>query len=115
MPHLIGYASSFEDLLGQLTAWATDSAIHGQDAWELMRSDPWPRGTILKAHGWEENEHFYVGLMPTAIQKGVSYKNWFYDPKVMLSEFVWHKKGLGLTMGLDNEIICANGEVKINT
>lgn len=94
MPHIHGYANDFNDLISKVIAWSTDAEIHGADAWELIRSEPWPRGTILKAHGFKSEEHFYVGLMPQAIEKGKTYKDWFMQKSVLASNFVWSLNGL---------------------
>ncbi|VBB05565.1 Hypothetical protein LUCI_0775 [Lucifera butyrica] len=96
MPYTHGYAAGFDELIAQIIEWATDTTVHGVDAWELMRSEPWPRGTILKTHGWEEGEHFYIGLMPQAIQKGKTYSDWFLQKQVLASRFVWAADGLNL-------------------
>lgn len=66
MPYIKGMATGFDDLLTQLVAWASDEDTHGDDAWQLVRNEPSPRGTILKAHGWDEGEHQYLGFLPTA-------------------------------------------------
>lgn len=94
MPYLKGYATSFDDIISKLCTWVENMDIHGADAWEVMRQEPWPRGTILKAPGWEAGEHQYIGLMPTIIQKGITYPKWFLSEQVLTSEFVWSQKGL---------------------
>jgi hypothetical protein len=94
MPHIHGYANDFDDLISKIITWSTDAEIHGADAWELIRNDPWPRGTILKAHGFEPGEHFYIGLMPRVIEKGKTYKDWFMQKSVLASNFVWSLNGL---------------------
>lgn len=99
MPYLKGMALSFEDLILQLCAWATDATIHGVDAWELVRNDPWPRGTLLKAHGWQPGEHFYIGFMPAKLVKGSTYAEWFLNEKILTTEFVWNNEGLKLKPG----------------
>jgi hypothetical protein len=96
MPYIRGHAESFEDVISQVITWATDTNIHGSDAWELMRNEPWPRGTILKAHGWEEGEHFYIGLMPHQVEVGKTYANWFMQKSILSTGFVWAKEGLNL-------------------
>lgn len=96
MPYKKGTAADFNDLLAQLCSWVADSAIHGADAWEVMRSEPWPKGTVFKAHGWNTGDHFYVGLMPTEIIKGETYKNWFLTREVLTSKFAWSPDGLNL-------------------
>lgn len=89
-----GTAASFEDLIAIVSAWATDSAIHGDDAWQLMRSDAWPRGAIFKARGRKEGEVLYLGLMANRIEKGKTYAEWFMQEKNLATYFVWHKDGL---------------------
>jgi hypothetical protein len=61
-----------------------------------MRNDPYPNGTILKAHGWEDGEHFYLGFMPKLFIQDETYKNWFYQNSILANEFVYAKNGLGL-------------------
>lgn len=94
MPYIHGYANDFNDLIRKVIAWSTDADIHGTDAWEVIRNEPWPRGTIIKAHGFESGEHFYIGLMPNVIEKGKTYKDWFMQKSVLASNFVWSPKGL---------------------
>lgn len=101
MPYQKGTATGFDDLVTQIIHWTTNEEIHGDEAWELMRSEPWPKGTILKAHGWESGEKQYLGLMPAKLYKGVSYKNWFYTEKVFTEEWVWNQKGLNIKPGID--------------
>ena len=96
MKYLKGTAKDFNDLIDKIVAWITDSAIHGADVWELMRKEPWPRGTILKAPGFEEGEHQYIGLMPADIVKGNSYRNWLLQDETLLHEFA---PSLGLEAG----------------
>lgn len=117
MPYTHGYANDFDDLISKVIAWSTDSDIHKDDAWELIRNEPWPRGTILKAHGFRQGEHFYVGLMPKVIEQGKTYKEWFLQKQVLASRFVWSPNGLkkpgvqfkttgtGLTMNYDKSHI----------
>lgn len=94
MPHTHGYVGNFDELVSKIIEWSTDTDIHGADAWELIRNEPWPCGTILKGHGFEEGEHFYAGLMPLAIQKGKTYLDWFWQPNIIGTYFVWNKSGL---------------------
>ncbi len=89
-----GTAASFEDLIAIVSAWATDSAIHGADAWQLMRSDAWPRGAIFRARGRKEGEVLYLGLMANRIEKGKTYADWFMKKENLATYFVWHKNGL---------------------
>lgn len=93
MPYKRGRARDFDDLISQLADWATDADIHGEAAWELMRNEPWPRGTILKAHGQQAGEHFYVGLMPQKFRKGSTYQAWFLQPEIIARHFVWPVTG----------------------
>ncbi|MBP2629894.1 MAG: hypothetical protein H6Q70_522 [Firmicutes bacterium] len=96
MAYLKGTATSFDDLITQIIAWCADSTIHNDDVWELIRNEPYPNGTILKAHGWEDGEHFYIGLMPKSFIKGETYQKWFYQDSILTSEFIYSKSGLGL-------------------
>lgn len=94
MPWTKGTAKSFEELIQKIIEWATDAAIHGADVWELARHEAYPRGTILKGHGFKEGEHFYAGLMPLSIAKGSTYRNWFLQKQNLASYFVWSENGL---------------------
>lgn len=86
MPYLKGSATDFDDLIAQIVAWTTDATIHGDDAWELMISEPWPKGTILKAHGWDEGEHQYIGMMHQTFVVGQTYNAWYSQRSVIDSE-----------------------------
>lgn len=98
MPWIKGEATSFEDLIEQTISYMTDKEIHGEDAWELMRNEPWPKGTILKCKGLKAGDHFYLGLMPLDIVKEDTYRRWFmqWDNAVLAAYFVWAKNGLNL-------------------
>lgn len=93
MPYTKGTASSFDDLLIQIVTWVTDTTIHGDDAWEVMRHDPWPRGTIFKAKGLGEDDRCYIGMLPLNVQKGISYKNWLYTYENIGKYIVWAANG----------------------
>lgn len=113
MPYIKGTATDYEDLLSQLCAWVTDSAIHGADAWEIMQQEPWPKGTIIKAHGWDAGEHFYLGFMPKKIILGQTYKEWFLEKNTLLREYVWADNGLRLkpenTVNISGNTIAIQG------
>ncbi|TWH48558.1 hypothetical protein [Sporomusa sp. KB1] len=130
MPYLKGTATDHDDLLRQIIDWTTDETIHGTDAWELMRNEPWPRGTILKAHGWREGEHQYIGFLHTPLVKGKTYKEWFLTEKILSSEFLWGQQGINSKPGINyyqqvkdgaiiihaaREIVITNGMVTIYT
>ena len=89
-----GTVASFEDLITIVSTWVTDRAVHGADAWQLMRSEAWPRGTIFKTRGRKEGEVLYLGLMANRIEKGKTYAEWFMQEKNLATYFVWHKNGL---------------------
>ena len=89
-----GKAASFEDLIQQIIVWATDTAIHGSDTWKVMRNDPWPRGTILRAQGRRAGEYQYIGLLPNRISKGITYRDWLLTKKNIATYFVWAADGL---------------------
>lgn len=108
MPYLNGHATSFDNLIQQVIDWTTDESIHGDDAWELMRNEPWPKGTILKAHGWEDGEKQYIGLMPQTFRINDTYPKWFCQPEILAREFVYNKKGLGLPIDAKNVSIGTN-------
>lgn len=95
MPYTKGRAASYEDLINQIVAYVTDESIHGEDAWELMRSEPWPRGTIFKAKGLEPQDHIYIGIMALNITAN-SYENWYFKPENIARYFVWSPLGLDL-------------------
>lgn len=88
MPYLKGKASSFDDLIDKIVTWCTDKDIHGDDVWELVRKEPWPRGTIMRAPGWEAGEKQYIGLMTQSIKVGRTYNDWIKQRDNMLREFV---------------------------
>lgn len=113
MPHTHGYAKDFPDLVNQVIVWSTDENIHGKDKWELMRNEPWPRGAILKVPGWEEGEHFYVGLMHAVIQRGVTYKDWFLKEENLATHFIWNKNGAGAKPS-DKSIYINSGSIMVN-
>lgn len=103
-----GTAASFEDFLAQVSTWATDTTIHGSDAWTLLRSDPWPRGTIFRAAGRQTGEYQYIGLLPSRIEKGKTYAEWFLEKKNLATHFVWSSRGMQLP-GRDFDIIRDRG------
>jgi hypothetical protein len=109
MPYLNGHATDLNDLVSQIVAWCIDSSIHGDDAWELMRSESAPRGTILKAHGWEEGEKQYIGLMPQTFAKGVTYAQWFLQQNVLAREFVHNRNGLNKPLDTPDINYFSNG------
>lgn len=84
-----GIARSFDDLIAQIIQWSTDEAVHGKDKWTLMRNDPWPRGTILRAHGRREGECQYIGFLPNKIRRGSTYYEWFFRFENLATYFVW--------------------------
>lgn len=117
MPYMKGKASSYQDLLSQIISYVTDTNIHGEDAWELKRNDPWPRGTIFRAHGIKSNSHFYIGLMPLDIIPGETYRNWLSQPDVMGERIIWNPRYLNMlldfSVGNMNATII-NGKQTIN-
>lgn len=86
-----GTVATFRALVEAISAWVTDSTIHGADAWELMRDAPWPYGTIYKAKGRADGDRQYIGIMPNQYNKGVTYDNWFFTEKNLSSYFLWGK------------------------
>jgi len=96
MPYVKSTASSLDDLLSKIAIWATDTTIHGTDAWTLMRNEAWPRGTIFKAKGLNGENTCYIGLMLLDITVGSSYKNWLLTTKNVGKHLVWSSKGLNL-------------------
>ncbi len=112
MPYTKGRATSFEDLVVQIVEWVTDETIHGDDAWELMRSDPWPRGTILKAKGLQGQDHSYIGLMVLNINKNTSYSSWYLTPSNIGKYFVWSPLGINMPGVFFQQ---SGGNVYVNT
>ena len=107
-----GTAKSFDDLISQLIAWVTDETIHGDDAWTLMRNEPWPKGTILRAHGRRKGEHQYIGLMPNTIVKGETYQKWLFTKPNLATYFVWSPNGLnrpGIDFSVDKLTVTVQG------
>ncbi len=96
MPYIKGSAATLDDLVAQTVDWVTDETVHGEDAWELMRNEPWPRGTIFKAKGLNGHNSCYIGLMVLTMVKGETYKNWLLQTNNLARYFVWAKAGLGL-------------------
>lgn len=84
-----GTANSIADFLNQITAWVTDTSIHGSEAWTLMRDRPLPYGIIYKAHGLRPNTHQYIGLMYHEIEKGVTYNRWFFTKPNIATYKIW--------------------------
>lgn len=94
-------ASFLDDVLADVTTYVTDQSIHGDDAWQLMRNESWPYGTVLKVPNYQENEYGYIGLMADKIRVGSSYWNWLKQDDVLRKEFALSKKGLGLADNTD--------------
>lgn len=94
MPYFKGTATSFDDLVSKIVTWATDTDIHGDDAWEVMRNDPWPRGTIFKAKGMQGEDHCYIGLMCLNMQVGKTYRDWLLSPENVGKYIVWSANAL---------------------
>lgn len=88
MPYKKGTAVDLAGLLNQITEWVTDTGIHGEDAWELIRNEPWPRGTIYKAKGVNGANSCYIGIMLLTHVKGLSYKNWLLQTPNLLKYLV---------------------------
>ena len=100
-----GTVSTFRELIEAITAWVTDSTIHGADAWELMRDDPWPYGTIYKAKGRENGDHQYVGLMQNKYKVGETYPNWFFTEKNITSYFLWRNDICDVLTSLETQAL----------
>lgn len=113
LKYMKGSAVDFPDLIAQIIKWTTDKSIHGDGAWEVMRNEPWPRGTIIKAHGRMSGELFYIGLLPNAIEKGKTYSDWFMKKENLASYFVWNPAGLnknGKDFSLGNNGVSVDGQ-----
>ena len=89
-----GIARSFADLIAQIIQWTTDENIHGKDKWTLMRNEPYPRGTILRAHGRREGECQYIGFMPNTVIKGKTYYEWLFRYENLATYFLWGENGI---------------------
>ncbi|EGO65618.1 hypothetical protein [Acetonema longum] len=96
MPYTKGRAASLEDLLAKIAEWATDADIHGDDAWELMRQEAWPRGTIFKAKGLNGENSCYIGMLPLTLIKDKTYKEWLFASENIGKHLIWPAKGLNL-------------------
>ncbi|WP_312337245.1 hypothetical protein [Anaerospora hongkongensis] len=96
MPYKKGTAASLNDLLTQIVTWATDETIHGEDTWELMRNEPWPRGMIFKAKGVNGTNSCYIGILPLSFVKGTTYRNWLFNSANIGKYLIWPKTGLNL-------------------
>ena len=94
MPYLYGEAGSLEDMLSQLVTWATDSTIHGTNAWTLMQNLDWPKGTILKAQGLNGLNSCYIGLMILDFTSSTAYSSWLLQTEIILKRIVWAKEAL---------------------
>lgn len=95
--HYTGSTSVFLDnLLDDITDYVTDTAIHGKDAWTLIRSKATPYGTVFKIPNYQENEYGYVALMRDNLRVGSSYWNWLKQPANLGKHFVTHSRGLNL-------------------
>lgn len=84
MPSTKGTASSIDQLLANIVTWVTDPDIHGEDAWELLRNEPWPRGVIFKSKGSRGVNEAYIGIMAVKHVKGSSFLSWLTTTKNML-------------------------------
>jgi len=89
MPYLHGEATSLENLISQLVIWATDSTIHGDDAWTLMQQADWPKGTILKAKGLNGINSCYIGLMILDFTSSTAYSDWLLQTEIIEKKIVW--------------------------
>lgn len=89
MAYTKGTAYSFEDLITKVITFVTDKDVHGDDAWELVRNEPYPKGTIIKCHGFKENEKFYIGLLNQQIIKNETYPKWFFKKENLAKHFLW--------------------------
>ncbi|WP_371380911.1 hypothetical protein [Sporomusa aerivorans] len=94
MPYKQGEAASLEDLISQLIIWATDTAIHGDDAWTLMQNEAWPKGTILRAKGLDGKNSCYIGLMVLDFTSSTAYSSWLLQTEVIAKKIVWAKSAL---------------------
>jgi hypothetical protein len=96
MPYITDNATSLQDLLDRTVAWVTDESIHGDDAWELMRNDPWPRGTIFKAKGANGIGSCYIGIMLVTHIVGSSYRNWLFKTENLAKHLIRSPRCLNL-------------------
>jgi hypothetical protein len=89
-------ATSLQDLLDRTVAWVTDESIHGDDTWELIRNEPWPRGTIFKAKGANGIGSCYIGIMLVTHSVGSSYRNWLFQTKNIAKHLIRSTRCLDL-------------------
>lgn len=94
MPYTSGEATSLADLLSKITTFVTDTNIHGEDAWSVIRQDAWPRGTIYK--GKYNNNDVFIGIMLMNHVKGSSYINWLKDTNNLIKQVIKSPSGLNL-------------------
>lgn len=107
------FGGSTDDFLSNLiktvAAFVTDRNIHGDDAWELVRSSGWPYGTVFKIPNYQAGEYGYLGLMNSKIEVGSSYWDWLKQPDILRKNFVMNKNGLN--MGFNDHFTIDNGAV----
>lgn len=94
MPYIHGNADSLETMLDSIVEWATDSTIHGDDAWTLMQKQDWPKGTILKAKGLDGTNTCYIGLMILDFTSTTAYSSWLLKTETIAKRVVWSSLGL---------------------
>lgn len=98
-----------EWIINHVVYYTTLKDIHGDDAWELVRNDPWPYGTVLKVPNRIKGEYGYMALMTDQLRVGSSYWNWFRQNDIFRKTFVYGKEGLNLPFGTNFRI--SNGTV----
>lgn len=105
-----GPSSDFLEYVLQIAVnYATNKSMHGNDAWELVRNDPWPRGAVLKVPNQMEGEYGYMALMADKVRVGSSYWNWFRQNDIFRKTFVYGKEGLNLSWNSNMRV--QNGSV----
>jgi hypothetical protein len=100
MPYVKGTATSLSDLQAKITEWVTDTTIHGNDAWTVMRDEAWPRGTIYKAKGINATNSAYIGIMLLNHVKGSSYPKWLLQTSNLMHHVIRSAHGLNLKEGV---------------
>ena len=91
MPYTKGTTNSLSGLLAAITTWVTDSTIHGDDAWTIMRSAAHPKGTIFKAKGLNGGNNCYIGILHLTMTKGETYANWLLQTDVLIPKLIWNE------------------------
>lgn len=108
MAYTSGSFTGILDLKAVLISYLTNTTIHGDDAWELVADNGFPKGTYFKVKGINEDDHFYIGMMYNEITSD-TYKNWLYSGTVM------RDKVANNILGITDDVVCTNTNNNIYT